>query len=120
MAALPGDDDLLSPHDDALLLGQLGEDVGVAGQPVPSPARLDVLHHLLSSLSFWVASCIIFLVTAVGSWSSTTRLTLLLRGAAGPGTVITGVHCCNGSIFLPVPVPVLELIQIIWQFRVRF
>ena len=28
-------------------------------------------------------------------------------------------HCCNGSIFLPVPVPVLELIQIVWRFRVR-
>ena len=42
-------------------------------------------------------------------------------------------HFCNGSIFLPVPVPVLELtdylavpgpvpelIKIIWQFQLRF
>ena len=43
---LLGDDHLLAPHDDALLLGQLGEDVGVAGQPVPASDRPDVFHHL--------------------------------------------------------------------------
>ena len=31
---------------------------------------------------------------------------------------VTLLHCCNGSIFLPVPVPDLELNQSIWQFRV--
>ena len=30
------------------------------------------------------------------------------------------VHCSNGSIFLPVPVPDLERTQNIWCFRVRF
>ena len=30
------------------------------------------------------------------------------------------LHWCNGSIFLTVPVPVPELTQIIWRFRVRF
>ena len=29
-------------------------------------------------------------------------------------------HCCNRSIFLPVPIPLPELTQIIWWFRVRF
>ena len=47
---LPGDDDLLAPHDDALLLRELREDLGVSGQPVSAPARLDVLHHLLELL----------------------------------------------------------------------
>ena len=27
---------------------------------------------------------------------------------------------CNGSIFLTVPVPVLELVQVIWRSLVRF
>ena len=45
-------------------------------------------------------------------------------GALGPLISISpGIrlgHCCNESIFLPVPVPVLELTQIIWRFRDRF
>ena len=34
------------PHDDALLLCQLGENLGVEGQPFSASARLDVLCHL--------------------------------------------------------------------------
>ena len=33
---------------------------------------------------------------------------------------LLGYHCFPGSIFLTVPVPVLELIQVVWRFRVRF
>ena len=30
------------------------------------------------------------------------------------------IHFFTGSILLPVPVPVLELIQVFWRFRVGF
>ena len=39
---------------------------------------------------------------------------------ATKGSPTNMTHCSNGSKFLTVPVPVLELTQFIWRFRVRF
>ena len=70
---------------------------------------LDVNNRIMLSISYKMPSiCPLFLKIMPSILPSCSQLLPSMN------------HCCNGSIFLPVPVPVLELTQIIWQFRVRF